>query len=83
MGLVSACVMIIRHGQPLTSTRAFIPELSGRSLEAVDAIFDLPWWKIGRYGGKVQASTVAENYEKGDDMKATMVHLEQTPTEKA
>lgn len=28
----------------------FLPETSGRSLEAIDAIFDLPWYKIGRKG---------------------------------
>ncbi|KIW80764.1 hypothetical protein Z517_07380 [Fonsecaea pedrosoi CBS 271.37] len=28
----------------------FIPETSGRSLEGMDALFRLPWYKIGRYG---------------------------------
>lgn len=28
----------------------FLPETSGRSLEAIDAIFELPWYKIGRKG---------------------------------
>lgn len=28
----------------------FIPETSGRSLESMDALFTLPWYKIGRYG---------------------------------
>nr|POE54234.1 quinate permease [Quercus suber] len=28
----------------------FLPELSGKSLEAVDAIFELPWYTIGRKG---------------------------------
>ena len=28
----------------------FIPELAGKSLEAVDAVFDLPWHLIGRKG---------------------------------
>ncbi|KAK5132040.1 hypothetical protein LTR08_000377 [Meristemomyces frigidus] len=28
----------------------FLPELSGKSLEAVDAVFDLPWYVIGRKG---------------------------------
>jgi hypothetical protein len=45
----------------------FIPELSGRSLEAVDAIFQLPWYKIGRIGGKIQAATVAEAYHEGNE----------------
>lgn len=28
----------------------FLPELSGKSLEAVDAVFELPWYLIGRKG---------------------------------
>ena len=28
----------------------FLPELAGKSLEAVDAVFDLPWYVIGRKG---------------------------------
>lgn len=27
-----------------------IPETAGRSLEGIDALFKLPWYKIGRYG---------------------------------
>jgi len=27
-----------------------IPETAGRSLEAIDELFKLPWYKIGRYG---------------------------------
>lgn len=45
----------------------FIPELSGRSLEAVDAIFQLPWWQIGQKGGKLEAVTVAEACHNGGD----------------
>ncbi|KAK3613644.1 hypothetical protein LTR56_027760 [Elasticomyces elasticus] len=26
----------------------FLPELSGKSPEAIDAVFELPWYKIGR-----------------------------------
>lgn len=29
-----------------------IPETSGRSLESMDRLFDLPWYKIGLYGNK-------------------------------
>lgn len=56
----------------------FIPELSGRSLEAVDAIFALPWWQIGRHGGKVETNTVAEAYEAGDE-KPKVERLEIAP----
>lgn len=31
----------------------FLPELSGMSLESINAVFELPWWRIGREGGKV------------------------------
>lgn len=27
-----------------------LPELAGKSLESVDAVFDLPWYLIGRKG---------------------------------
>jgi len=30
----------------------FIPETAGRSLESMDALFRLPWYKIGRFGTK-------------------------------
>lgn len=28
----------------------FVPELAGKSLEAIDAVFELPWYLIGRKG---------------------------------
>ena len=28
----------------------FIPELAGKSLESIDAVFALPWYLIGRKG---------------------------------
>lgn len=28
----------------------FIPELAGKSLESIDAVFELPWYLIGRKG---------------------------------
>ena len=33
----------------------FLPELSGKSLEAIDAVFDLPWYVIGRKGKDLTA----------------------------
>ncbi|KAK4555511.1 hypothetical protein LTR86_007263 [Recurvomyces mirabilis] len=33
----------------------FLPELSGKSLEAIDAVFDLPWYIIGRKGKDLTA----------------------------
>jgi hypothetical protein len=29
-----------------------IPETAGRSLESMDRLFELPWYKIGRYGNQ-------------------------------
>lgn len=34
----------------LAWTWFFLPELAGKSLEAVDRVFDLPWYLIGRKG---------------------------------
>lgn len=30
----------------------FVPETGGRSLESMDRLFELPWYKIGRYGNQ-------------------------------
>lgn len=30
----------------------FVPETSGRSLESMDRLFDLPWYRIGLHGNK-------------------------------
>ncbi|KAH9886191.1 general substrate transporter [Xylariomycetidae sp. FL2044] len=37
----------------------FVPEAAGRSLETIDRLFDLPWYKIGLYGKKF-----AEEYDR-------------------
>ncbi|KAG9808540.1 MFS quinate transporter, partial [Aureobasidium melanogenum] len=42
----------------------FLPETSGRSLESLDAVFELPWYKIGRYGSKVAVSPTLYESEK-------------------
>lgn len=31
----------------------FVPEMAGRSLESMDELFSLPWWKIGRHGNRL------------------------------
>lgn len=36
-----------------------VPEAAGRSLESIDQLFDLPWYKIGIHGRKV-----AEAYDR-------------------
>ncbi|KAG9696918.1 MFS quinate transporter, partial [Aureobasidium melanogenum] len=43
----------------------FLPETSGRSLESLDAVFELPWYKIGRYGSKVAVSPTFIDNEDG------------------
>ncbi|TIA06374.1 MFS quinate transporter [Aureobasidium pullulans] len=43
----------------------FLPETSGRSLESLDAVFELPWWKVGRHGAKVETSPALFDDEKG------------------
>lgn len=30
----------------------FVPETSGRTLESMDRLFDLPWYRIGLHGNK-------------------------------
>ncbi|KAI1339141.1 general substrate transporter [Xylariaceae sp. FL0016] len=31
----------------------FVPETAGKSLESMDELFELPWWKIGRHGKRL------------------------------
>lgn len=49
----------------------FLPETSGKSLESMDRMFELPWYLIGRKGKQISdadPSTMAEAYnlEKND-----------------
>ena len=46
----------------------FLPETAGKSLEAMDEMFALPWHMIGRKGGKIggRNGRVAEAYARGD-----------------
>lgn len=47
-----------------------IPELAGKSLEAVDEVFALPWWSIGLRGGKVgNHGPVERALEYGDEVE--------------
>ncbi|EME49745.1 hypothetical protein DOTSEDRAFT_68502 [Dothistroma septosporum NZE10] len=55
----------------------FLPELSGKSLESVDAVFELPWYLIGRkgkdltvgMGRAVEAGVVKEKVETIEDVR--------------
>ena len=50
----------------------FLPELANKSLESVDAVFNLPWHQIGRRGKELTqgiggaAETYGEDKEKMD-----------------
>ncbi|KAF2147006.1 uncharacterized protein K452DRAFT_217035 [Aplosporella prunicola CBS 121167] len=52
----------------------FLPELAGKSLEETDAVFELPWYKIGRYRSRSEnmpdrenAASVMSNKERSED----------------
>jgi hypothetical protein len=52
----------------------FLPELANKSLESVDAVFNLPWHQIGRRGKELTQNLggVAESYGQ-DKEKMDMV----------
>lgn len=55
----------------------FIPETAGRTLESMDRLFALPWYKIGRYGNKAAELEDAEQDEKTREAEqAEAGHLE-------
>jgi sugar porter (SP) family MFS transporter len=57
----------------------FIPETAGRSLESMDRLFSLPWYKIGRYGNRDADQQDAAYDEKQAEAEASMgtaTHLE-------
>jgi hypothetical protein len=45
----------------------FVPELTGRSLEETDAIFALPWYKVGRHGHKIVAASDSHNLQRDNE----------------
>lgn len=54
----------------------FVPETSGRTLESMDRLFELPWYKIGRYGNRdAEERDVA--HDKIHDEKAAVEQLEE------
>jgi len=59
----------------------FVPETAGRSLESMNNLFELPWWKIGRYGNddaeqrdvafdEKQRMTMDNNLEQAENKRA-------------
>ncbi|KAK3721697.1 hypothetical protein LTR37_002862 [Vermiconidia calcicola] len=51
-----------------------IPELAGKNLEAIDAVFDLPWYLIGRKGKELTKDQggAVENF--GQEKAVESVH---------
>ena len=55
----------------------FIPECAGLSLERVDALFKLEWWRIGRYGSKfAKEELVREDQMEQEKMEGRVVQVE-------
>lgn len=54
----------------------FVPETAGRSLESMNDLFELPWYKIGRYGNKDADAHDLAHEEKAHDEKAEIMQVE-------
>lgn len=53
----------------------FVPETGGRSLESMDRLFELPWYKIGRYGNR-DADQKDEAYNEKEAAAAGVDHVD-------
>lgn len=56
-----------------------IPETAGRSLESMDRLFDLPWYKIGLYGNmdaEAQDAVYNEKEEAARNEQGAAQHME-------
>ncbi|KAH1493110.1 hypothetical protein LV164_008444 [Aspergillus fumigatus] len=56
-----------------------VPETAGRSLESMDRLFELPWYKIGLYGNKdaeERDQVVSEKMQMEEEMHGTAAHQE-------
>ncbi|KAJ5795879.1 uncharacterized protein N7518_004419 [Penicillium psychrosexuale] len=61
-----------------------IPETAGRSLESMDRLFALPWYKIGRYGNRdadERDQVVDEKMEMAVQTHGTAQHVERQDRE--
>ncbi|KAJ5943751.1 hypothetical protein N7516_003919 [Penicillium verrucosum] len=61
-----------------------IPETAGRSLESMDRLFALPWYKIGRYGNQdadERDQVVDDKMEMAAQTHGTAQHLERQDRE--
>ncbi|EAW09059.1 putative MFS quinate transporter [Aspergillus clavatus NRRL 1] len=58
-----------------------IPETAGRSLESMDRLFELPWYKIGLYGNRDAEQrdlVLSEKAQVAEETRATATHTEDT-----
>lgn len=58
-----------------------VPETSGRSLESMDRLFDLPWYRIGLYGNKdaeLQDAAYSEKEQAAHEMHGMGQHVEES-----
>lgn len=55
----------------------FIPETAGRTLESMDRLFSLPWYKIGRYGNRDADEQDRVYDEKQMEAAGTSTHVEE------
>jgi len=60
----------------LTPARFFLPETSKRSLEALDEMFNLPWYMIGRKGADLtEDHTALHTAEKEEALQMEYVEV--------
>lgn len=61
----------------------FVPETAGRSLEEMSRLFELPWYKIGRYGNKfAEQRDEEERREDIDEEKLEEAQIEYAEQER-
>jgi hypothetical protein len=51
-----------------------MPETAGRSLESMDRLFSLPWYKIGRYGNR--EAEIVDERESDENLKEKVREVE-------
>lgn len=62
----------------------FIPETGGRTLESMERLFQLPWYKIGRYGNRDadEHDTMDAIAHEEEKVKTDVAHVEVPHLEK-
>lgn len=60
-----------------------VPETAGRSLESMDRLFSLPWYKIGRHGNReAELEDERQLNEKGGNEQAQEVEVAVSTSER-